>query len=248
MSTASAPTTHPQGVFGFINRALTTSLGAKLVMAISGILLYGWLILHLLGNLAVFAGPEMMNTYAFFLKNNPELLWPMRIGLLALIAAHIVSAARVSAMNRAARPVPYEVKRWRQATFASRTMLVSGVIVLGFIVFHLAHFTTGDILTEYFERTYQAADGRVIPDVHQMVALGFRNDFVVLIYLVGVGLVGLHLSHGVWSALQTLGLNGKKWTPFAIKLGLVLGFGLALLLLTIPIAIYFDFGAWEYVQ
>lgn len=238
MKTTAAPTSHPQGVAGFLNRVLTTSLGAKLVMAVTGVIVYGWLILHLLGNLTVFGGQELMNQYAFFLQNNAELLWLQRIVLIAALLAHIVSGIRLASINRAARPEPYATRKWRAATVASRYMLQSGLVVLGFIVFHILHFTTRNIFSEDASRPFVTDAGVEQFDVFSMVVHGFSHWWVVLIYLVGVGLLGMHLSHGVWSMLQTLGLNGKKFTPFAYRAGFVLGVGLVVLFLTIPLAVF----------
>lgn len=238
MKTTAAPTMHAQGVAGFLNRVVTTSLGAKLVMAVTGVIVYGWLILHLLGNLTVFGGQELMNAYAFLLQGNAELLWAQRVVLITALLIHIVSGIRLASLNRRARPQPYAMRQWRAASFASRYMFQSGLVVLAFIVFHILHFTTRSIFSEDASRSYTSNSGVEQFDVYSMVQFGFSHAWVVVIYLIGVGLLGLHLSHGVWSMLQTLGLNGKKFTPFALRAGFVLGVGLVVLFLTIPLAVF----------
>jgi succinate dehydrogenase / fumarate reductase cytochrome b subunit len=222
---------------GFVRRALKSSLGAKLVMAITGLLMVVWLVLHLAGNLAIYAGAGPMNEYAHFLKSKPELLWPMRVGLLVIVTLHIVSGLRLAMLNRAARPEGYRSpRRWRQATVASRTMLVSGLFVLAFIVFHLLHFTGGLILSRYYAAA-EPTDPVKVADVYSMVVQSFRQTWVVIVYAVGMFLVGLHLSHGVWSGVQSLGLNGRRWTPLAQRLGFWFGVVLALGFASIPLTI-----------
>lgn len=238
MKTTAASTPQSLGVTGFVNRVLTTSLGAKLVMAVTGVIVYGWLILHLLGNLTVFGGQALMNEYAHLLQSNPPLLWGQRILLIIALGAHAVTGLLLAKRNKAARPQAYALKRWRWATFGSRTMAQSGVVVLAFIIFHLLHFTTRDIFDYSTIPLFEGSDGTQQFDVFTMVLEGFSHSWVVLVYLIGVGLLGLHLSHGVWSMLQTLGLNGKKFTPFARKAGYVLGVGLVVLFLTIPLAVF----------
>jgi succinate dehydrogenase / fumarate reductase cytochrome b subunit len=203
-------------------------------MAVSGLIFYGWLCLHMVGNMAVFAGHEAMNKYAHLLQSNKELLWAMRIGLLAVVVTHIATAIRLSRKNRAARPEAYQSARnWRQASLASRTMLVSGLVALAFLVFHLAHFTGGMIQSQFYAGNTQW-DG--LPDVYGMVTGSFRNPVIALVYVVSVGTIGMHLSHAVWSATHTLGLTGPKWTPWAKSAGWILGVGVAALMCLIPLA------------
>ncbi len=230
---ASSTTTVTAGAY--LRRAAASSLGAKVLMAVSGLLFYGWLVLHLLGNLAIFAGQETMNEYAHLLQSKPALLWGQRIGLLAVALTHIVTGIILTRRNAAARPQPYQSPRnWRQASLASRTMAISGLVVLSFIIFHLLHFTGGVVLSEFYAKT--PVDPSQVPDVYAMVTRSFHTPWVALVYFVGMGFIGLHLSHAVWSATQTLGLNGPKWTPLAKTLGFALGVGLAAVFSLIPAA------------
>lgn len=236
--TTAAKTAPIQGITGFVWRAVTSSLGAKVIMAATGLAFYGWLLLHLAGNLGVFGGPATENTYAHFLKGNPEILWAQRLVWMLLFPIHVISGIRLATLNKAARPQPYASPRsWRQATLASRTMLISGLVVLAFFIFHLGHFTWGGWLNDHFAYgpDYNEASGPA--NVYGMVVGEFGRWPIALIYVVGVSLIGFHLSHGLWSGVQSLGLNGKKWTPFAQKAGLVLAIITALGFALIPISI-----------
>ncbi len=232
---AAAPTANTNTVPRFIGRAITSSLGAKVLMALSGLGLFLWLIAHLAGNLGVFAGRETENEYAHFLKSHVEILWGQRVLVIAGFVVHIVSGVRLAALNRAARPQEYQFRRWRKATWMSRTMLVTGLIVLGFLTFHLLHFTGGYILSDFYANA--PADKNIPADVFGMVVRSFRIPWVVALYVVGVSLVGFHLSHGIWSGLQTLGLNGKRWTPFAQAAGVAIAVLLALAFASIPLGV-----------
>jgi succinate dehydrogenase / fumarate reductase cytochrome b subunit len=235
-ATASGPS-----AFAVVRTAVLSSLGAKVVMAVTGLLMFGWLVLHLLGNLAIFAGAESMNAYAHFLKSKPELLWPMRAALLAIAPLHIWAGLRLAYLARLARPEAYAARRWRKATRAARAMRITGLVALAFIVFHLLHFTGGVILGEFFPKA--PADPIEHANVYAMVVNSFKIPWVVGVYVVGVGLVGLHLSHGIWSATQSLGLNGRKFTPFMTRASSLLAWGLIGLFLLIPIAVLVSFAA-----
>ncbi|MFM2153447.1 MAG: hypothetical protein RL199_1882 [Pseudomonadota bacterium] len=225
-------------VGGYLQAALRSSLGAKLVMAVTGLVFYVWLILHLLGNLSVFAGAETMNAYAHFLQSKPELLWASRIGLLVAVLTHVFTGISLSTKNKAARPQPYQSPRqWRQASLASRTMLVSGLVALVFLLVHLLHFTGGVFQPESFAPSNLVnVGGEQVANVHGMVKAAFTTPVWAVFYVLSVGMIGFHLSHAVWSATQTLGFTGPRWTPFAKKLGWALGVGVAALFCLIPLA------------
>src|SRR5215471_4901198 len=118
-----------------------SSVGKKFIMAVSGLVLFLFVVGHMAGNLQIFLGPEAINRYGHFLQSNPELIWPARLGLLLMVGLHIWSAAKLSLENRAARPIPYGAYEPVAASYASRTMLMSGTIILLFIIYHLLHFT-----------------------------------------------------------------------------------------------------------
>jgi len=186
------------------SRAYRSSLGKKYVMAITGLLLFGFVIVHMAGNLQVYLGPEPMNAYAELLQSKPGLLWTARVGLFLIAVLHIISALQLAAENRAARPEPYAEGK-PLASLASRTILLSGLIIFAFIVYHLMHFTLG-VTNPDFMDLHDAA-GR--HDVYTMVVEGFRNPYVSAFYIISMGLLCLHLSHGVSSLFQSLGIRRK---------------------------------------
>jgi len=195
---------------GTLMRIWQSSLGKKYVMAITGLGLFGFVIIHMLGNLQIFLGPDAINAYAATLKSNPLILWGARFGLLAIVTLHITSAVQLSRANRQARPVAYATSKPVASTFANRTILVSGLILFAFIVFHLAHYTIGWVNPSLL--TLEDAQKR--HDVYRMVVIGFSNPAISIFYIVSMGLLLLHLSHGVSSLFQSLGLRSKKTFGF----------------------------------
>ena len=187
-----------------LSRAYNSSLGKKYVMAISGLLLFLFVIVHMAGNLQVYLGREPMNAYAELLQSKPGLLWTARVGLFVIAVVHIISALQLAAENRAARPDAYAEGK-PIATLASRTILVSGLIVFAFIIYHLLHFTLG-VTNPDFVDLHDAA-GR--HDVYAMVVEAFRNPYVSIFYIISMALLCLHLSHGVSSLFQSLGIRRK---------------------------------------
>lgn len=191
---------------GLLLQLWQSSLGKKYVMAVTGLGLFLFVIIHMLGNLQIFLGPEKLNSYAALLKSNPGVLWGARIGLLTIVALHITSAIQLARINKQARPVGYATGKPVASTFAQRSILVSGLVILAFILFHLAHYTLGLVDPSWLG--LHDEQGR--HDVYRMVVLGFSNPVVSLFYIVAMGLLLLHLSHGVSSLFQSLGLRSKK--------------------------------------
>jgi len=222
---------------GALARLWRSSLGKKYVMAITGLGLWGFVIIHLLGNLQIFLGPEKINAYGAFLKANPAILWPARIGLLLIAVLHVLTATQLVRANNRARPVAYEFKKPVASTFANRTMLMSGLVLLAFILFHLAHFTFGWIAPQLLR--LEDAQGR--HDVYRMMIAGFSNPAVSIFYIFSMGLLLSHLSHGVSSAFQSLGLRSKKTFGFFDKLAKVSALLIFLGNSLIPLAILFGF-------
>ena len=220
-------------------------------MAVSGGALFLFVIGHLIGNLQVFGPPEMINRYAHFLKSTPELLWSARLGLLLMVGLHIASAVKLSMMNKEARPEPYAVPSASGSTVQSRYMLVSGLVIAAFVVYHLAHFTVllpgvngvGD-----FSKLKTSLHGEEVPDVYAMMVLGFRVWWVVLFYLVAQALLFMHLSHGVAAMFQSLGLRNHVWGPrvqcFAKFVSLAIFIGYA----SIPVAIFMRVVGHDYAE
>jgi succinate dehydrogenase / fumarate reductase, cytochrome b subunit len=188
-------------------RIYHSTLGKKYLMAVTGLALFVFVIAHMIGNLQIFLGREPLNAYAVFLKSKPALLWGARLGLLAVTALHIVSAVQLVRRNRAARPVKYAVGKPPISTIANRTLILSGLIILAFIIYHLLHFTLGVTNPEDFA----LRDPLNQHDVYGMVVAGFSNPLVSAFYIAAMALLCLHLSHGVSSMFQSLGIRNNVY-------------------------------------
>jgi succinate dehydrogenase / fumarate reductase cytochrome b subunit len=186
-----------------------TTVGKKIVMALTGAILVGFVIAHMLGNLKIFLGADDFNAYASFLRTMGEplfpysvLLWTARIILLVSVLLHITAAVELTRINWAARPKDYAVKRDLATTYAARTMRWGGVIVALFIVYHLLHLTVGVVGFRPGQFSHES--------VYHNVVAGFSVWYVSLFYILAMAALCLHLDHGVWSMLETLGLNNAR--------------------------------------
>ena len=213
-----------------------SSVGKKFIVAITGIILILFVVGHLLGNLQIFLGPDWINGYAEHLRELGPFLWVIRVSLLVTVIVHIYVTIRLAIENRRARPQRYREKEHVKATFASRSMVLSGLIILAFLIYHLAHFAVrvtdprfallkNDPLNHY--------------DVYSMMVYGFQNIFVSGFYVLGMFLLALHLSHGSSSFFQSLGLNDKKWTPRLAFGGRILAWAIFVGYTAIPVAVLF---------
>ncbi|HKT34270.1 MAG TPA: succinate dehydrogenase cytochrome b subunit [Nitrospira sp.] len=182
---------------------ILTSLGSKVLIALSGLALAVFVVFHMLGNLQVFQGPEALNSYAAFLREMPMALWSARLALLGIVAVHIGLSVRLAIQNRRARPVGYAIHHYRRASLASRTMALSGSLLALFIVFHLLHLTAGVV----DPAMHNLLDVRGHRDVFGNVVHAFQNPLLVMIYLTAQVLLGFHLSHALSSSLQSLGME-----------------------------------------
>jgi succinate dehydrogenase / fumarate reductase cytochrome b subunit len=219
---------------------LKSSVGAKTTMAVSGLAMVLFAFVHMLGNLQVFASPTALNEYAVKLRELGPLLWVARLGLVAVVILHVGSAFRLVQLNRAARPTAYSAPQKHHETgIAARTMAMSGVIILAFIAFHLAHYTFLVVNPEF--RGLTDAAGR--HDVHSMVVAGFGNPVISLFYIMAVGLLCVHLSHGIPSFFQTLGLRHPKYTPAVEVSGPVLAGLLFIGFAIVPLGVMFGWAA-----
>ncbi|MES1261493.1 MAG: succinate dehydrogenase cytochrome b subunit [Acidobacteriota bacterium] len=195
----------PAAAAGSSSRALRffeATIVKKAIVALTGAVLFGFVTGHLLGNLQVFLGPERLNAYSAFLKSNLELLWGARITLLICVAAHIVVTIQLWQLKNQARPVGYAKKKNPHSSIASRTMYYSGPVIAAFVVYHLLHLTLGAVHPHYSET-----------DVYSNIVYGFLQWPVSVAYIVAVGLLCLHLRHGISSIFQTLGFNHPRYTP-----------------------------------
>ena len=215
-----------------------STLGKKYLMAVSGLALLLFVIGHMLGNLQIFLGQEALNAYGAFLKSKAGLLWSARIGLIGLVFLHLWSAITLNAKNKDARPVRYRVNRAVGATYASRTMVWSGVIVLAFIIYHLLHFTLGVTDPNFLKLKDEA--GR--HDIYTMVIQGFSHPLVSAFYIVAMALLCTHLSHGASSLFQSLGFRSGPQKRWADRIALLLAWGIFVGNSSIPIAVLMGFG------
>jgi len=205
-----------------------STVGKKIVMAVTGVLLFVFVIGHLLGNLQVFEGPAKLNAYGAFLHSIGEFLWPVRIVLLIAVTLHIVATVQLALRKKRARPIEYSVKKAIASSYASRTMYWSGPIVLAFIIFHLLHLTAG-----YIHPGAAYIEG----DVYHNVVSGFQVWWVSISYIVAVSLLGLHLRHGLWSMFQTLGIHQPQYTVRFKKAAMVIALLITLGYISIPISV-----------
>jgi succinate dehydrogenase / fumarate reductase, cytochrome b subunit len=234
-----------------ITRTWRSSLGKKYAMALTGGALLLFVIGHLIGNLQVFGAPDLINTYAHFLKSKPAVLWGVRLGLLACVFLHIAAAFALTAMNKEARgTASYAGGSAYGASTASRTMILSGLVILGFVLYHLAHFTVllpgingvGD-----FRKLTTILNGEPVPDVYAMMILGFQVWWVVVFYLVAQWLLFMHLGHGISAAFQSLGFRNHVWWPRIQTLAKVVSVAIFVGYAVIPIAIFMRVVGADYV-
>ncbi|GAC1515500.1 MAG: succinate dehydrogenase cytochrome b subunit [Gemmatimonadaceae bacterium] len=206
-----------------------STIGKKVVMAATGLILVGFVIGHVTGNLLVFRGAEKLNSYSAFLKSLGGLLWIVRGGLLAAAILHVVAAVQLTRINRAARPIGYRMHEPQASTFASRTLRWGGTVLFVFIVLHILHFTTG---------TLRPAGRFSVTDVYGNVVGSFRIWWVSLLYVIAMGALGLHLYHGTWSSLRTLGAARPTVDPLRRTGAAVIAVAVWLAFTIIPIAVY----------
>ena len=229
-------------IFANLNKS---SLGKKYIMAISGGVLFLFVVGHLLGNLQIFLGPKAINRYGEFLQSNKEILWPVRIGLLVMVALHIWSAVKLTAENKAARPIGYaENPVPVAASYASRTMLMSGLIIGAFVLYHLLHYTVqvrGLNFTGKDFLTLRDAEGR--HDVFGMMVAGFSQPAVSGFYILAMGLLCLHLSHGVSATFQSVGLKNEVNGAVIDQFAKIVAWLIFLGYVSIPIAVLLGYGS-----
>jgi succinate dehydrogenase / fumarate reductase cytochrome b subunit len=177
-------------------RFYLTTVGKKYVMALTGIVLLGFVFVHMIGNLQVFSGPAKLNAYAAFLHDHAKILWTFRIVMLVSVLWHILIAAQLTVRNWANRPQKYKVSKYREAGLSSRTMIYGGILLVAFVIYHLAQLTFGSVGPVYDAK-----------NVYGNVVAGFQVWWISAFYIVAMVALGMHLYHGAFSLFQTLGLN-----------------------------------------
>jgi succinate dehydrogenase / fumarate reductase cytochrome b subunit len=207
-------------------------IGKKVIMALTGVILFGYVVAHLLGNLQIFGDPEQINKYAAFLHNpaNAALLWVARSVLLVAVIMHIVASIQLWKLKSDARPVAYVKKEDAAATYASRTMMWSGPIVAAFVIFHVLHLTVGAVVP-------LQEIGPNEPNVRANVIAGFSNPAISAFYILAMILLCMHLYHGLWSMFQSLGFSHPRYTPRLKKGAAIFAILIAIGNCSIPVAV-----------
>jgi succinate dehydrogenase / fumarate reductase cytochrome b subunit len=206
--------------------------GKKIVMAVTGAILFAFVVLHMIGNLQIFEGPEQLNFYAFALRRFPEALWGARVTLLLAVGLHLWATIGLALRKNSARPVGYTKKQNVASDYASRTMYWSGPIILAFVIYHLLHLTVG-----YFHPGGRFIEGDVY---HNMVA-GFSVWYVSAWYVFSTILLGFHIRHGAWSMFQSVGLNHPRHTPLLKNAAAVFAFVIVAGYVSIPLSVLLGF-------
>ncbi len=210
-----------------LSRFWQSTIGKKIVMAVTGIIGILFVIGHMAGNLQMFYpdAPAAMQHYAQLLRTSMPLLWAIRIGLLTAVVLHAIAAYQLTMMSRAARPEGYAQRRPQVTTFAARTIRWGGVLLLAFIVFHLLHLTIGAVHPQFTHL-----------DPYNNVRIGLANPAVAVFYIVAMLALGLHLYHGSWAVVRTLGVARPSTQPLKRKLALVLAIVVAAGFIAVPAA------------
>lgn len=202
-----------------------STIGKKVVMAVTGIIGVLFVLGHMTGNLLMFKGQGAMHEYALLLRTSMPLLYAVRGVLLLAVVLHAVAAYQLTMLSRAARPADYAMRRPQVTTFAARTIRWGGVIILVFIVYHILHLTLGTVHPQFTHL-----------DPYNNLRIGLANPLVAGFYLLACAAVGLHLYHGAWSAVRTLGAARPSTQPLKRKIALGLAIVVALGFMIIPIA------------
>ena len=207
-------------------------IGKKTVMAVTGMILFGFVLLHMAGNLQVFLGREKFDAYGRLLRVEPALLWFARGVLLVSVILHIVASIQLTSLNQKSRPVEYQKRTAIDSSYASRTMMWSGPILAAFIVYHILHFTLGTVHPDFHEG-----------NVYDNVIAGFRVIPVSIAYIVSMILLGLHLNHGLWSMFQSIGVSNPRYSTGLRRFANIFSILIVAGFISIPIAVMSGYGS-----
>ncbi|MES2768066.1 MAG: succinate dehydrogenase cytochrome b subunit [Bdellovibrionota bacterium] len=238
---ATSPNANSTKSYNRFNRIISSSVFQKVTMALTGLLLIGFVIMHLSGNITLyFPDGTPFNKYADFLASFGWLFYAAEIGLLTLFLVHIVTAIQISRLNKAARPVGYKAYQTKggpsRANLSSRFMIVSGILLLAFLILHIWQFRFGPGVADGY---LVEMDGKQIRDLHRLVVETFQNPVFVVIYVFAMIMLAFHLRHGFWSAFQSLGARSPNLHNILQKLAILLAVAISLGFMGIPIWIYF---------
>lgn len=210
-------------------RFYRAAIGKKIVMGVTGLIGIGFVILHMAGNLLAFRGQEAINAYAHFLASTGEALWILRAILIVSVILHVIAAYQLTMQNRAARPLGYVNREPQVSTWAARTMRVGGVILLLFIILHIMHFTNPGWRPEgVFDKA----------DVYTNIVMSFRIWWVTLFYVIAMISLGLHIYHGAWSSVRSIGASQPRQRPLHRTVALGLAVILWLGFTAVPVAVF----------
>jgi succinate dehydrogenase / fumarate reductase cytochrome b subunit len=207
-------------------RILGSSVGLKISMALTGVILSGFVLGHMLGNLQTFQGAKAVDEYSQLLHKEPALLWTARVVLLGSVGLHIWAYLALMWKNQQARPTAYRTTTYKESSFASRSMTLTGPLLLVFIIYHVLHLTTGTVHPDYHEGA-----------VYQNLVHGLRVAPVAIVYLLAMAVLGLHLWHGIWSLFQTLGASQARYGSFGRRVATVITLVVVLGFAAVPLAI-----------
>ena len=226
----SAIATAPQ-----LNRSIgfyQSTIGKKVVMAVTGVILFGYVLAHLIGNLQIYSpDPAQINNYAKFLHSHPLLLWIARCVLLTAVGLHITASVQLWLLKQRARPEAYVKKDDLPTSYAARTMIWSGPIIAAFVIFHVLHLTVGSVVP-----LHTLPNGDM--DVRANVITGFQqHPAIAILYIIAMALLCLHLYHGLWSMFQSLGINHPRYTPILKKFAAAFAWFVAIGNISIPVSV-----------
>ncbi len=216
---------------------IESAVGRKIVMAITGLILVGFIVVHMLGNTTIFFGPDGINAYAKHLRDLSFLLWPARAVLLATFLIHIYFGITLTLENRAARPEKYKRQKMIRSSLGGRTAIWSGLLVLAFVVYHLLHFTFQVTNPEISAHHGLALDAMGRPDIFTMVVSSFQIVPIALVYIAAMVALLFHVSHGIQSLVQTLGINTDRTLPYMEKFSTVAAVVVQIGFIAIPVSV-----------
>ena len=213
-----------------LQRMLSSSIGLKILMALTGVILSGFVLVHMLGNLQVYQGAEAIDDYGKLLRKEPALLWTFRFVLLGAVGLHIWAFLALTRKNLRARPQAYQSRKYKESSFASRSMTITGPLVLAFIIFHILHMTTGTVHSELRGRSRLPEPGH-----------GIKRASVGVIYIVAMIMLAFHLWHGVWSMFQTLGAPEDRYRSLGRRIATIFTILVTLGFASVPLAVLTGF-------
>lgn len=217
---------------GLIGRFWDVTLGKKVLMAVSGVVMIGFVTGHMIGNLQLFIGQEQLNRYAIFLQSLGEILWFIRVSLFIWLALHVINGIRLYFENKAARPLAYQYKNRVQTKLSARLTIWTGLGIFAFVVYHLLHFTFIVTNPAYNNLTWNGHR-----DVYSMVVLGFNNPIIAAVYILAIACLALHLRHSLQSMFQTMGWNSDKVLPKLDAFSLIYAWVMFIGYISMPIAV-----------